>query len=451
MEFRLRCEREDGLQTVLIYDNERSTLTDEAGLSMIPVELAKDHIESAKVTSKDNPVAKTKDVKTLKISLGLSCNYSCSYCSQSFVPHADSTTPDDVDAFIAKVTAGLADAPEKIEFWGGEPLVYWKTMQPLAEKLRELYPDAHFSTITNGSLLDAEKNEWFDRMGFTVGISHDGPGQHVRGPDPFDDPEKLEAILDLLRRLVPKGRASVNPMVHKDNRSRAEIQAWFNEKLGHGLPLGEGAYIDPYDEGGLDALLPSKAEHINYRLKAYADIVSGAANQFSIVYEKVGKFIDSIHYQLPLRSMGQKCGMDKPDNLAVDLNGNVTTCQNVSAVSVAPNGESHKIGTIEDLEQAKLNTATHFSQRKDCRSCPVVRLCQGSCMFLEGPMWDKACDSAFSDNIPFFAAAIKAMTGFTPYYIDGPQRADRKDIFGIIDGVPEENLKKPFPIPVVAG
>ena len=35
-----------------------------------------------------------------------------------------------------------------------------------------------------------------DDMEFSVGISHDGPGQHVRGPDPLDDPEKRALIVE---------------------------------------------------------------------------------------------------------------------------------------------------------------------------------------------------------------------------------------------------------------
>ena len=53
-------------------------------------------------------------------------------------------------------------------------------------------------------------------------------------------------------------------------------------------------------------------------------------------------------------------------------------------------------------------------------------------MFLEGPLWDAACDNAFADHLPFFAAAIEHITGYMPFFIDGPQRASRRDIFGLI-------------------
>jgi uncharacterized protein len=44
-----------------------------------------------------------------------------------------------VEDFLRQLTASLSQAPERIEFWGGEPLVYIKTLKPLAERLRMLY------------------------------------------------------------------------------------------------------------------------------------------------------------------------------------------------------------------------------------------------------------------------------------------------------------------------
>jgi uncharacterized protein len=40
------------------------------------------------------------------------------------------------------------------------------------------------SVITNGSILSDEIIDWLMMLDFAVAISHDGPGQSVRGPDP---------------------------------------------------------------------------------------------------------------------------------------------------------------------------------------------------------------------------------------------------------------------------
>lgn len=443
--FDILTVRPDGAAgPTLVYDSSVSSLVyKETGKSVVPA-IVTNSSTVATVVSKTIPGKKTAP-KVLKISMGLSCNYECSYCSQRFVPHADSTNPDDIESFISQLTAAVSDAPDRIEFWGGEPFVYWKTLKPLAERLRAMYPDAQFMTITNGSLLDAEKNEWLDRLGFDVGLSHDGPGYHVRGEDPLDDPEKKAAIMDLYGRLHPHGRISVNAMMHSGNRSRARVAEWLKERFGSDVRIGEGAFIDPYDEGGMASTLNSATEHFSFRTEAFKELRTGSAAGFQISHQKLFDFVNSIRTRRKAKSLGQKCSMDRADNLAVDLHGNVITCQNVSAAATAPNGQPHKIGHLSDLAAVEMRTATHWSQREECSNCPVLQLCKGSCMFLDGPLWDAGCDSSYSDNIPFLAAGIEYLTGLIPYYIEGDFRQERKDIFGQLASS-QQPVKKVIPI-----
>ena len=163
---------------------------------------------------------------------------------------------------------------------------------------------------------------------------------------------------------------SVNAMMHRDNQSRADVQAWLQARFGNDVPIGEGAYIDPYDEGGMAAVLRDPAEHMLYRSRAFTELRQGRVANFSIAHRKIMGFIDSIRNQRPASSVGQKCGMDKTDNMAVDLHGNVVTCQNVSAASTGLNGESHLIGKLNDLAGVKMKTSTHWSQRSECTNCP---------------------------------------------------------------------------------
>jgi uncharacterized protein len=436
------------------YNNETSELVDLDG----EIEIKTNNFvkyKEAFATSIADPVGKSKKINILKIQLGLSCNYECSYCNQRFVPHADETNLHNVEPFLEQLETWF-DGGERgdgtgvrIEFWGGEPLVYWKTLKPLAEKLRERYPNAQFGMVTNASILTPEINEWIDSMDFGIGLSHDGPGYHVRGLDPLDDPEKFKLIKDLYDRLKVKNKISINAMLHKDNRSRAEISTWLRERFGEDVIIGEGAFIDPYDEGGISSSIQSVKEQIEYRNQALVDIRNKESHNFTIIQEKVQDFIRSVVEKRPASSLGQKCGMDNPSNISVDLRGNVLTCQNVSEVSIGPNGESHKIGHVSDFDNIKLKTSTHFSKRDECMKCPVLQVCKGSCMFLHGPLWEVGCNNSFSDSIPFFSAAFEVLTGYIPFYIDGPQREDRKDVYGLVNGIPKEEPKKKI-IPIMS-
>jgi len=445
----------------LIYDSSLSTLLWDTGEPVIKDALSQpDVIIPAKINHGK------RDLKTIKIQLGLSCNFECDYCNQRFVPHADQTNPDDVQPFVDNMKNwyhGGDDgfgAGTHFEFWGGEPLVYWKTLKPLAESILSKYPNSTRSIITNGSLFDDEKIDWLEKYDFWVGISHDGPGQHVRGPDPLEDPKSKAAIIELFKRFAPKGKTSFNAMINSKNISRASIENYFvkfvTENLGERylqfLKIGEGGFVDAYDEGGLANSLLDAEEDINYRNIALSELREGKVKKFHSVNTKVMHFINSIINGTRIELLPQKCGMDQSENIALDLNGNVITCQNVSAVANNPAGKSHLLGHVSDLENVKLNTATHWSDRKECPNCPVIHICKGACMFLDGPLWEASCDNAYSDNILEFCIGIEEMTGgWLPIYIDGPLREDRKDIFWWVNGKPEtiRKPKKVIPIAVV--
>lgn len=446
MKFNLHCTKPvfegdtlvDVLHEVLVYDNMTSEMFDTHD-NKIPFQKTKDMCDTEFFATSEQTPAKKSNIRILKIQLGLSCNYSCEYCSQRFVPNAEETNPTFVDRFIANMDLWLPVPPQKIEFWGGEPLVYWKTLKPLSIKLRKKYPDAEFLMITNGSLLTDEIIDWIDDLNISIGISHDGPGQHVRGPDPFEDKQIRKTIFKLFDRRP--GQISVNSMIHRDNISRENVQKYFETLLeGREFVIGEGSFIDSYDEGGKAMSLHSEEEHYIFRDNSLREIRENRINRFMIAHKRFMEWVNSISNERHASTLGQKCGMDREDTIAVDLRGNVITCQNVSAVSTAPNGRSHLIGHVSKLDKVRLTTSTHWKFREECVNCPVLQVCKGSCMFLQDELFKKSCDAAYSDHIPFFAYTIERMTGWLPHKIEAQGYElprERKDLWG-----QEFNLKK---------
>ena len=187
--------------------------------------------------AKDKPLGKSRAPRILKIQLGLSCNYACSYCSQAF-QIADATVSKlaDVEHFLIQLDGWIAEAPEKIELWGGEPFLYWAKIKRLVPALAERFPKAAFSIITNGSLLDREKLDFIAAHDIAITISHDGPGQHLRGPDPLDDPDKRRWIEALLAERP--GRTGFNAVLTRENYDLKALKAWFAEKVGPDMFVG---------------------------------------------------------------------------------------------------------------------------------------------------------------------------------------------------------------------
>lgn len=431
----------EGKEKNFYYDNSENYIYDEEGNIL---EFYKSNMFPSKeytIFSKDVPLKKSKKVKTLKIQLGLTCNYSCEYCSQRFVPRAEETSRKNIESFLMKLDNLEFNEQDglRIELWGGEPLVYWKTIKPLVGAIKEKFSHwkrnpPQFSIITNGSLLTEEICDWMEQNCSGGAISHDGPGQSVRGPDPFDDEKKFNLIVSFYKKM--EGKVSFNPMISYKNMSRKAVYEWFVDKIGNkDIKFGEGGFIDAYDIGGISNSLTTTEKDYLYRRSSFEELYNdytGNYYGFTIVSSKVNNFLNSVSAHLPAKTVMQKCGMDEEEVIAVDLLGNVLTCQNVSSVAINSNGEPHLGGNIENMSEVKITSSTHWTQREECAGCPVLHICRGSCMYASGEYWKQSCKNAFSDNVVFFALAFEKLTkGYIPMYFEADGLPEeRKNIWG---------------------
>jgi uncharacterized protein len=385
------------------------------------------------------------NIKTVKIQLGLGCNYSCNYCLQSANNDSDAN-PKDVDTFLAGIEEWVGCRDDlTFDFRGGEPFVYWKTLKPLAEQLRTKYPNARFAITTNGSLLTIDKAKWLVSYGFFVSVSHDGPGQAVRGEDPLRG-ASWDAI-QYLHRVLPKGRFSIGAMLTRQSHDREDICSYFIKRFNDpDIQLSEGAFVDIYDESQIEHVLYGD-DGIAYRRKAFKDFIDGRAKNFGLCNSQAHWFLDTLHSKRDGDTVPQKCGMDAPTQIAVDMKGNVLTCQNVNKSQTGIDGLSHQIGNISDFDNINLNTVKPWKERPNCSGCPVLQICKGSCMLLDDKMFSYSCENSFNDAIVYFAHALHILTGFTLVKIEGDTvRNDRIDIFGLFDGQKSKNRIIPLKV-----
>ena len=420
----LHCKGEAGEKVRYYYNPHTSELLDEQGASVVEVEPGPAFAEAPRV-SPSNPGRKSSAPGTLKIQLGMSCNYTCSYCNQaSHIESATVTKTADAVRFLAELDNWLTGAPARIEFWGGEPFVYFAKLKKLVPALRERFAGAELIIVTNGSLIDEEILEFIERYDITIAVSHDGPGQHLRGPDPFDDPERAAWLRELWRRRGPGKKMSFNAVFTPANCDVEKTYEWFAEKVGdREVALSTEGAVVSYDRDTMRGSGRFTAKQYDAlhgsMVKAFE---SGTAQRFNNVATNAGDFIESLYTRRPSSALGQKCGMDREEELAVDLSGNVMTCQNTGAKG------KHGIGTLADLDAVRLDTSWHWSNRETCTHCPVLQLCKGSCMYLEGDLFAQSCENEYRYNMALLAGVIKHVTGLELERVEGDIRRPRKSI-----------------------
>lgn len=402
----------------LFYDPHKSTLTNADGSNAIKNLTPKQFNDVFRVSPETPGKKDAEKISRLKIQMGLSCNYSCSYCLQrAEVDQAAQSTTKDAQMFLFHLDKWLKSKPNRIEFWGGEPLLYWNKIVVLHQALKEKFPEAKYLIITNGALLSTEIVDYLVEHQFSVCISHDGPGQILRGPDILHDKKVYTLIKRLQKEL--NGGVSINAVLSPTSYDVQKVEEFFRKRLGSQTNVNFEGVVINYDDPE-NIFTPEQYQHLTMSV-ALACMRNTERIPFAF-RGKMKNFFDSLNFQRPSTALSQKCGMDLPSQLAVDLVGNVTTCQNVG-------GEGkHKIGHVFNMDGVSLNTAWHWSNRKECSNCPLLQLCAGSCMYVEGKSWYYSCNNEYAYNLGILAGCLYHMFGLVLKEIKGEiYRPDPED------------------------
>lgn len=367
-----------------------------------------------------NPIGKTKNLRLLKIQVGYGCNFKCTFCSQASTRSSQNFEALNPATFplIDKLQDLLRDHPAesemRIEFWGGETLIYWSTVETLAREIRKRWPKIQLLLFTNGSLLKREIVESLVELRVHVVISHEGAKQlDLRGREVPEKSRKL--IQELHQRLFPYGLLSFNMTLGKDNfrlkETRRQLSQFFEIPLNEVLLNFDVLMI--FDEMSRRFHLKNPVEIQEFTRDIFNELKSLGleSNWIPFLRENILDFLTLLAHPRP--SLFQKCSMDRPDSLAIDMKGNVLTCQNTTAAS------GHKIGHLDQFDEISLSTSTHWTRRESCQKCPVVALCRGSCMYLEGELFDQTCDNYFAFYSGLLAYILYELSGFELHSILG--------------------------------
>lgn len=419
--FILNCTTTHGESVKLRYSPHSSELTNIDGS---PV-LMNTHLHHPKSwadairISPHVPGMKKRNPQVLKIQLGLGCNYACSYCSQaSQVSDMAVSKTADALSFLESLDSWMEGAPSEIEFWGGEPLLYFRKLEILVPELDRRFPEAEFSMVTNGSLLTPEILAFIKLYDIRITVSHDGPAQHLRGEDPFDNPRCNALISELWQERKVNGRMIFSSVLTPINSDPASLRDWFVEKLRDAEVVNslEGI-VAVHDEQTLKGPGTwTTHQYQQMRENIARSFETNTALLMPALLNKAESFLQAIVLSIPSRASGQKCGMDRDDHLAVDLHSNVLTCQNTGAIG------NHGLGSALAMEDVFLNTSTHWSHRECCNHCPVLQLCGGSCMYLEGDEFAQSCENEYQFGLGVLDGILRRTFGLKLESIEGDVR-----------------------------
>ena len=301
--------------------------------------------------------------------LGPACNMTCRHCSQTpikntFCLQPDSVLPEKVIQFLKTWLDAKNGSFSRIYFWGGEPLLYWKTIQRyilLFEK-RRIFP-SQYRIFSNGLLLDGNIADFCNRHNILFTMSYDAPNPlAVRNAVPSK--KNRDALLECKKRSVNFVFTALNA---DPVRAFAMLEEMFPETI---VDMGiinvlsdipEDIYT--FRDGQIETALDELAD----------DIVEGNdpyGNRYSFFVEKF-KHFDTFQVSWFRKYPWPPCAPGA-NALSFMFNGDIVRCHNDSRVI------AHMDDSLADIKKRHLQVWSDLVPQK-CFSCPVVPICRNRC------------------------------------------------------------------------
>lgn len=397
MRFKIHSKTLDNKDVIHFYDNISQEIQTEKG---IPVVL-KDDPRCTEMLKKFNwkeengPI--TNNLRSLRIQIGLNCNFSCKYCNQRHGSALDKQAVSEVklpDSVRVKNFIKLLKEndikTEQIALWGGEPFVYIKLLKILVPELRKLYPDIPISTISNGSLINKDIIDFCLEHRIALTISHDAQAFTVYRNDknPLDDPKIVKELIRYMDAIKnqPNIWFGINTVVVPENCDLFAIDQYFFEKFNRKVSWHfegiakldcESQYvINPFTEESKKILLNSLFKF------GLMDPDKRIAN----VRDMVSKYLSWIINQCSPLDKLIPCDVEGSRILATTLDGNILACHGASK-------EQFTVGYLKDLGTVRNNKVISWQDRNNCPDCPYVLFCAGGCAIASNEDSEAACEN----------------------------------------------------------
>jgi uncharacterized protein len=296
------------------------------------------------------------------------CNLNCTYCYQpdkKVTGSAESLMNSGLfmdDETVEKtVEFIISDDPQcrkNVQFFGGEPLLAWKTIQFFVEKLKN---NARFSVTTNGTLLDVEKLDFLKSNSFALALSLDGPPGVTRKTRPGSE----NVPIDLVAEFFPDTQIIIT-LSPENIEDAYRSTLWFIEmgfrSIAHNLALEK----------------PWPGWAVNAHRKAFEQLCDHYIEQKDKIGYMFINFANKVIRNSNSRHTRNICGSN-PYLLSIDINGDIYPCQDMVTCD---REKRYRLGNVRTGYEKPVRlplSMMDFPDRRSCRKCWFYHQCVGGC------------------------------------------------------------------------
>ena len=321
-------------------------------------------------------------LRALSLAIAQKCNLGCTYCyaqqGEFGGPAKNMELADALRAVDLLVGAAEPEARLSLAFLGGEPLVNRKVLRAATERAVEL---AHgrgakvtFAITTNGTLLTEDDGRFFEKHGFAVTISIDGPKEAHDAQRPFKGGagsydavmKRATPLLKMQRRMQVSARVTVTPRNLILRQTLDMLIAAGFHSVGFSPMLSAPAGAGEMQSEDLELML---GEMIDCGRQFERASRSGQRYPFANMVNAMREIHRGTHRPYP-------CGAGA-GYLGVSADGDLAACHRFVG------DQEGAMGSLDDgvdlTRQADWLAARHVHRQQPCQSCWARYLCGGGC------------------------------------------------------------------------
>jgi len=310
------------------------------------------------------------ELNSFVILLTSRCNMRCRYCFESDMrpPHALDLTNEMAGHVVDWIFLATHSRQIHIEFYGGEPLVNFKVLRYLVDKLESTAKiherELQLYLITNGTLISESIASWLQSHSITVQVSVDGSAEsHDRNR--------------IMASGAPSSLLVKNGIKHlKNNKVAFNLRAVMTRNnVDPGELLKELCTFETAN-ASFEVVATNNPEiKLGDRdwgelVERYRMLLGSYNNNW---YEMPWDLRQTIERIVEGRHIVYGCGGGRQE-LTIYPNGDIYTCQRLMGDLVG------NIAHGTQIIHQQIGVSPHVDSREPCRNCFARYLCGGGCM-----------------------------------------------------------------------
>lgn len=306
---------------------------------------------------------------SIYLMMGEKCNFSCKYCLQHDLFNEPCTSKVDERIFdYFNNLEPLHGKKIRFMFWGGEPLLYWKTLKLFVEKLNK--DKFNFSIVSNGELLNKEMVDFINNNNIQFTFSNDGANtDKFRNSNVLENSDFINHVNNI------KAMTSATSVISAQNYKVDEIWNYISSKFDEEVYINYDFIMDTgstpsdltdFDFDAFDSYLLNLFNSFKSRIVTNQLTYNEAVFLKSLTQNLVDKY----------KVGSTPCGTTER-TLNVDCMGNSFLCHN----------SGNKLGNVLDQDYSEIlkvynDNYNKYSTSAECSTCEANRYCKSGCVLV---------------------------------------------------------------------